>query len=90
MLHGNELPQRHLLQSLDGTTAGQCAFSGPLSKRLSTREQLPVTHFVKIIADLPNVNLKELSTDTKYLWQMTNTALSVIVQMICLNETPET
>ena len=63
MLHGNELPLRHLLQSFDGTTAGPRAFSGPLGKRLSRCEQLPVTHFVKIIADLPNINLKELSPD---------------------------
>src|SRR6218665_1341298 len=62
----------HLLQSLDGTTSGPRSFSGPLGKRLLTCEQLPVTHFAKIIADLPNFNLKEFSTDQKYQWQITN------------------
>src|SRR6218665_321324 len=69
---GNELPLPYLLQSLDGTTAGPHSFSGPLGKRLSTCEQLPVTYFVKIIVDLPNVNLQELSTDRKFIWQITN------------------
>jgi len=47
-----------LFWRVTGTTAGPRAFSGPLGKRLSTCEQLPVTHFVKIVADLPNVNLQ--------------------------------
>src|SRR6218665_440861 len=65
----NSLP---LTAELDGTTSGPRSFSGPLGKRLSTCEQLPVTHFVKIISDLPNFNLKQFSTDQKYLWQITN------------------
>lgn len=41
-LHANELPLRHLLQHLDGSTAGPKAFSGAIGKKLPTCEKLPV------------------------------------------------
>ena len=35
LLHANELPLRHLLQHLDGSTSGPRAFSGPIGKALT-------------------------------------------------------
>ena len=72
--------------------SGPCAFSGPLGIRLSACEQLPVTNYIKINADLPNVNIKELSTDQKYLWEITNAVSEGHCphdSMTYLNETPE-
>ena len=74
-LHCNELPLRHLLESLDGPTSGPRAFSGPIGKALSRCEQLPISEFEKIEVNLPEVNINELSTDQKYLWEIT-TAVS--------------
>jgi len=72
MLHGNELPLRHLLQNIDGTTSGPRAFSGPIGKSLVTCEQLPVVNYSKIqSSDLPIIDFKNLSTDQKYLWRIT-------------------
>jgi hypothetical protein len=72
-LHCNELPLRHLLEHIDGPTSGPRAFSGPIGKALSKCEQLPVSvKFDKIEVNLPEVNLSELSTDQKYLWEITN------------------
>jgi len=71
-LHGNELPLRHLLEHLDGSTTGPRAFSGPIGKALSTCQLMPVVAFEKVCADLPTVDLLSLSTDQKYLWEITN------------------
>jgi len=71
-LHGNELPLRHLLEHLDGSTTGPRAFSGPIGKSLSTCQLMPIIVFEKIDADLPTVDLISLSTDQKYLWEITN------------------
>jgi len=71
-LHGNELPLRHLFQYLDGSTTGPRAFAGPIGKALSTCQEMSVVHFNKIDVDLPTVDLRSLSTDQKYLWEITS------------------
>ena len=75
-LHGNKLPLRHLLEHLDGSTTGPGAFAGPIGKALSTCQLMPVVAFEKIVADLPSVDLKNLSTDQKYMWEITNAVSS--------------
>ena len=66
--HGNELPLRHLLQHLDGTTTGPLAFSGPIDKALSICHLMPVIEFEKLqFPDLPTVDLGSLTTDQKYM-----------------------
>lgn len=75
-LHCNELPLRHLLQHLDGPTSGPRAFSGPIGKALSNCEELPISEFEKIPVNLPDVNISELSTDQKYLLEITNAVSS--------------
>ena len=70
LLHANELPLRHLLIHLDGSTTGPKAFSGPIGKALVNCQTLPVVAFEKIDVTLPTVILEDLSTDRKYLWEM--------------------
>lgn len=69
-LHANELPLRHLVRYLDGNTSGPLSFTGPIGKLIETCERLPVVRYEKIEVDLPEVNLKELSTDQNYLYQI--------------------
>ena len=71
-LHGNELPLRHLLEHLDGSTTGPRAFSGPIGKALSICQHMNVVAFAKIEAVLPTVDLISRSTDHKYLWEITD------------------
>jgi len=54
LLHANELPLRHLLIHLDGSTTGPKAFSGPIGKALVNCPTLPVVAFEKLDVTLPN------------------------------------
>jgi len=74
LLHANELPLRHLLQSLDGTTTGPHGFFGSTGKRLVTCSEQPVSSFepAQLTEQLSNVDPKELSTDQRYLLEMCN------------------
>lgn len=72
LLHCNELPLRHLFLKLDGRTVGPNAFSGPLGKQLQNCETLPVVSFEKITSELPFVDSADLSTDQKYLYEITS------------------
>lgn len=67
LLHFNELPFRHLFEHLDGKTTGPNSFSGPIGKSLSNCVSLQIANFQKIDFDLPIVTAKDLSTDQKYL-----------------------
>jgi hypothetical protein len=89
-LHGNELPLRHLLQHLDGTTSGPRAFSGPIGKALATCETLPVVCFEKIEVDMPTVTLKNLSTDQHYLWEICNAVSTGQCSVGLLKKSPGT
>lgn len=75
LLHFNELPLRHLMHSLDGTTSGPNTFCGTIGKQLEKCESLPVCSFKKINVDLPDVDDAELSKDQKYLY-----AISMAIQ----------
>nr|CAI5825678.1 unnamed protein product [Callosobruchus analis] len=65
--HENELPLRHLFQHFNGLTTGPRAYSEPVGKKLSEREELEVINFIPIESDLPEIDERELSTDQKYL-----------------------
>lgn len=69
-LHANELPLRHLVQNLDGSTSGPRGFTGPIGKQLSKCEHLPLTNFARIPGDFPSIELKDLSTDQRYLLEI--------------------
>lgn len=73
LLHGNELPLRHLFEHLDGHTTGPHSFSGSLGTQLQECETMPRVQFQKIECDLkvlPDSVLQDLSTDQTYLYDM--------------------
>lgn len=75
-LHGNELPLRHLLEHIDGTTAGPHAFSGPIGKALMKCEELPVVNYQPIESNLPEIPIADLSTDQQYLLKICQAVIS--------------
>ena len=54
MFHFNELPLRHLVLHLDGTTSGPTAFSGNIGKALEKCHELSVVKFEARQNNLPN------------------------------------
>lgn len=69
-LHANELPLRHLIIHLDGTSQGPRAFNGPIGKQLPTAEKHPVVLFEAIKSELPIILKTDLSSDQHYLYDM--------------------
>lgn len=72
LLHTNELLLRHLFHHLDGATTGPKCFSGPIGKALTACTELHITSYepIPLLQPLPHVDVKDLSTDQQYLWQM--------------------
>lgn len=70
MLHANELPLRHLLQYLDGSTTGPRGFSGEIGKSLQSCENVSIVNFQPIEVELPYVDYETISSDQKYLYEM--------------------
>lgn len=71
MLHGNELPLRHLLTKLDGPTTGPNSYRGPIGRRLQNSTSLPVQDFECIHFPLQNnIELTGLSSDQQYLYDI--------------------
>lgn len=66
LLHLNELPLRKIMAALDGPST----FSGTIGKKILSCQNLEVINFVAIESDLPDVDLKELRTDQKYLYKI--------------------
>ena len=69
-LHANELPLRHLFQTLHGKTAGPNSYSGEIGKMLDGCEKLDVVNFIPIPFDLPDMNQSDLNTDQQYLYDI--------------------
>lgn len=77
LLHFNELPLRHLFSKLDGTTTGPTTYSGAIGKLLDDCEKRSVVVFEKIEGMLPNIsNIKDLSSDQRYLYDITSAVIS--------------
>ena len=70
LLHFNELPLRHLFETLDGPTNGPKSYSGKIGKALLTCETLPVINFEIIDGELPITNRRDLSKDQVYLLEI--------------------
>lgn len=70
LLHLNELPLRKVMAYLDGPTTGPYSFSGPIGKQLVSCHDLHVASFRKIECELSNIDATELSTDQKYLYEI--------------------
>lgn len=74
MLHMNELPLRAIITTIDGTTTGPRAFSGPIGSRLNYCELSEPVEFDPITFDHNTECLDEISdtlnTDQKYLFDI--------------------
>ncbi|GBM03055.1 hypothetical protein AVEN_14565-1 [Araneus ventricosus] len=74
LLHANELPLRHLLQTLDGMTSGPRAFSGPIGVAIKTCEELSIVPFEAIegtsLPEMGEFHIRDLSDDQRYLKEM--------------------
>ncbi|GBN29919.1 hypothetical protein AVEN_253455-1 [Araneus ventricosus] len=74
LLHANELPLRHLLQTLDGVTSGLRAFSGPIGIAIKTCEELAIVPFEVIegtsLPEMDEFHIRDLSDDQRYLKDM--------------------
>jgi hypothetical protein len=68
LLHANELPLRHVMETFDGATGGPNTWSGPIGQQLKNCLQLPVVKFQPIALELPDPELDSaiLSTDQRY------------------------
>ncbi|CAG9791202.1 unnamed protein product [Diatraea saccharalis] len=71
MLHLNELPLRHLFDYMDGKTSGPSTYNGPIGKLLDKSETRAVVEFESIPGQLPTLKPENLSTDQKYLYEIT-------------------
>ncbi|KAK5649767.1 hypothetical protein RI129_000796 [Pyrocoelia pectoralis] len=69
-LHGNELLLRHLFNHIDGNTTGPKGYSGLIGKQLEKCHILEIVQFQPIPCKLPVVDVTELSTDQKYLYEI--------------------
>jgi hypothetical protein len=69
LLHASELPLRHLLHHLEGTTTGPRSFSGPIGLALSSCVDRPIVCFETINPrfDLPEYDVRQYSTDQRYM-----------------------
>lgn len=79
MLHANELPLRHLFMSLDGSTSGPKAYSGPIGKELAVCETKTPVPFCAVAGNLPELPenvVNELSTDQSYLYEICQAIIS--------------
>ncbi|GBM29907.1 hypothetical protein AVEN_246466-1 [Araneus ventricosus] len=74
LLQTNELPLRHLLNSLDGvtTSTGPKQFCRPIGKAIKTCEEQPVAPFSSISVDnmSDNIDRMVLSNDQQYLYDI--------------------
>jgi hypothetical protein len=70
MLHANELPLRHLFNSLDGKTSGPRSFTGPIGKELQKCEAKVIVSFTPIEVPVISIEKTDLSTDQKYMHEM--------------------
>ncbi|KAK4880727.1 hypothetical protein RN001_008873 [Aquatica leii] len=69
--------KKHLFAKLDGTTTGPNNYSGAIGKLLDDCEKRSVVVFEKIEGMLPNIsNVKDLSSDQRYLYDITSAVLS--------------
>lgn len=67
LLHFNELPLRHLFESIDGKSSGPTSYTGLIGQNLKGCEKLPIVAFTSIECELPDIDSTILSSDQKYL-----------------------
>lgn len=67
LLHTNELPLRHLIQTIDGKTCGPSSFTGEIGTKLQDCEKRDIVQFEPVESDPIDIDPKDLSCDQKYL-----------------------
>ena len=78
MIHLNELPLRHLFETLDGKTCSANKFKGEIGKLLPKVDELPINYNFKALPggenliDLPDDIVKTLSTDQHNCYLLVN------------------
>lgn len=87
-LHANELPLRHLINSIDGDTTGPRGFSGPMGKELLNCEKKSVVSFAIIESEMPVILNADLSTDQLYLYEMCIAIVTGVCSMSLLGRNP--
>ena len=72
LLHFNELPLRHLIETIDGRAYGPQGLTGPIGKKLYGCENFEIVRFaaIKVSHDLEITNPEKLSHDQKYLFDI--------------------
>lgn len=89
LLHINELPLRHLFSHLDGKTVSPNTYSGIIGKQLDKCETLPVVKFKSIESSCVfSYNLKDLSTDQQYLYDIFHAVRSGVCSTSLANRNP--
>lgn len=83
LLHCNELPLRKIFKMKDGGTKGPGLFEGYIGCQLSQQNflhTLPIGNFKKINGPgLPDIVIKNLSNDQKYLFEIVCAAQSGVI-----------
>ena len=75
-LHTNELPLRHLIESLDGKTTSKDGFSGPIGKMLSRvntmsrKSSFEAITGTEELIELPEKVVKDLFMDSSLCYQL--------------------
>lgn len=70
MLHFIEIPLKSIIKAQYGTANGPTTFCGSITKALETCDDLPVVKFKPIPSHFPEIDSEDLSTDQKYLWDI--------------------
>ena len=67
LLHTNELPLRHLIQTIHGKTSGPASFTGTIGKQLQDCDKSAIVMFEPVPSDPIEVDIEVLSKDQIYL-----------------------
>ena len=78
MLHMNELPLRKIFLLIDGVSSGPKSFTGKIGKAISNCEKMRITSYKRVQTNesIPIMDVSELSSDQKYLYELSNTIVS--------------
>ncbi|XP_031621365.1 uncharacterized protein LOC116339554 [Contarinia nasturtii] len=90
LLHFNELPLRHLFDTLEKSSATGPRTTGTLNKQIETCENLPPVNDFEVIAleNIPDLGAVELTTDAIYLYRMVHAISSGAVSADLANIKP--
>ena len=70
MLHFNEIPFKHIIETFYGDANRPNLFCGSVTKELEYCSNSRIVDFKIILTDFPDIDFQKLSTDQKYLWEI--------------------